>query len=53
MKNNFLQNNENELVHDVLRFSKEHKDTTADWQKFLNTIKDKYVKKYFYDFLYY
>ncbi len=35
--------NENELVHDVLRFSKEREVTNADWQRFLNTIKDKYV----------
>ena len=34
--------NENQLVHDVLRLSKERKVEASDWQNFMNTIKDKY-----------
>lgn len=34
--------NENELVHDVLRFSKEREVEASDWQSFMNMIKNKY-----------
>lgn len=34
--------NENRLVHEVLRFSEEHRVEVNDWKNFMNTLKEKY-----------
>lgn len=35
--------NENKLIHDVLRLSKEHNVESSDWENFMNMIERKYL----------